>query len=123
MKCNIYLKIGDESILIAKRMDSSLIPSEINEDFLNIVKNSGQIDTLKSKLEKILLDGVTEAQIEGVDKDKFGDYLIANTTAKEVSLNCPGVHFPDIDLSKIKVRLVDRFKNYRKNIIIKTSNI
>jgi hypothetical protein len=41
MKCNIYLKIGDESILIAERMDSSLIPSEINEDFLNIIKNSG----------------------------------------------------------------------------------
>ena len=121
MKCNIYLKIGDESILIAERMDSSLIPSEINEDFLNIVKNSGQIDILKSKLERILLDGVTEAQIEGVDKDEFGDYQIANITAKEISLSCPGIHFPDIDLSKIKVRLVDRFKNYGTNIIIKTS--
>lgn len=121
MKCNIYLKIGDESILIAERMDSSLIPSEINEDFLNIVKNSGQIDILKSKLEKILLDGITEVQIEGVDKDEFGDYQIANITAKEISLSCPGIHFPDIDLSKIKVRLVDRFKNYGTNIIIKTS--
>ena len=121
MKCNIYLKIGDESILIAERMDSSLIPSEINEDFLNIVKNSGQIDLLKSKLERVLLDGVTETQIEGVDKDEFGDYQIANTTAKEISLSCPGIHFPDIDLSKIKVRLIDKFKNYGTNIIIKTS--
>lgn len=121
MRCNIYLKIGGESILIAERMDSSLIPSEINEDFLNIVKNSGQIDLLKSKLEKVLLDGVTETQIEGIDKDEFGDYQIANTTAKEISLNCPGIHFPDIDLSKIKVRLVDKFKNYGTNIIIKTS--
>ena len=121
MKCNIYLKIGDESILIAERMDSSLIPSEINEDFLNIIKNFGQIDLLKSKLEKVLLDGVTEVQIEGIDKDEFGDYQIANITAKEISLSCPGIHFPDIDLSKIKVRLVDRFKNYGKNIIIKTS--
>ncbi len=121
MKCNVYLKIGDESILIAERMDSSLIPSEINEDFLNIVKNSGQIDILKSKLEKVLLDGVTEVQIEGIDRDEFGDYQIANTTAKEISLSCPGINFPDIDLSKIKVRLVDKFKNYGSNIIIKTS--
>ena len=121
MKCNIYLKIGNESILIAERMDSSLIPSEINEDFLNIIKNSGQIDILKSKLERVLLDGVTEVQIEGIDKDEFGDYQIANTTAKEISLSCPGIHFPDIDLSKIKVRLVDKFKNYGTNIIIKTS--
>lgn len=121
MRCNIYLKIGDESILVAERMDSSLIPSEINEDFLNIVKNSGQIDILKSKLERVLLDGVTEVQIEGRDKDEFGDYQIANTTAKEISLSCPGIHFPDIDLSKIKVRLVDKFKSYGTNIIIKTS--
>lgn len=121
MKCNIYLKIGDEPILIAEGMDSSLIPSEINEDFLNIVKNSGQIDLLKSKLEEVLLDGVTEAQIEGVDKDEFGDYLIANSTAKEISLSCPGIHFPDVDLSKMKVRLVDKFKSYGTNIIIKTS--
>lgn len=121
MKCDIYLKIGDESILIAGRMDSSLIPSEINEDFLNIVKNSGQIDILKSKLEKVLLDGVTETQIEGIDRDEFGDYQIANTSAKEISLSCPGIHFPNIDLSKIKVRLVDKFKNYGTNIIIKTS--
>ena len=69
MKCNIYLKIGDESILVAEGMDSSLIPSEINEDFLNIIKNSGQIDLLKSSLERVLLDGITETQIEGLDKD------------------------------------------------------
>jgi len=41
-------------------MDSSLVPSEINEDFLNIVKSSGKINLLKSKLEKVLLNGVTE---------------------------------------------------------------
>lgn len=121
MKCNIYLKIGDESILIAEGMDSSLVPSEINEDFLNIVKNSGQIDLLKSKLERVLLDGVTEAQIEGINKDEIGDYIIANTTAKEISLSCPGIHFPDIDLSKIKVKQADNIKDYGSNVIIKNS--
>ncbi len=121
MKCNIYLKIGDESILIAEGMDSSLIPSEINQDFLNIVKNSGQIDLLKSELEKILLDGVTENQIEGIDREKLNDYQIATTTAKELSLSCPEISFPNIDLSKIKVRVVDNFKNYGTNIIIKPS--
>lgn len=121
MKCNIYLKIGDESILIAKQMDSSLIPSEVNEDFLNIVKDSGKINLLKSKLEEVLLDGITEAQIEGIDKDEIGDYLIANTTAKELSLSCPGISFPNIDLSKIKVKQIDKFKSYGTNIIIKTS--
>lgn len=121
MKCNIYLKIGEESILIAKEMDSSLIPSEINQDFLNIVKNSGKINLLKDTLEKVLLEGVTEKQIEGVEKGEFGKYQIANTTAKEIAESFPQLSFPNIDLSKVKVRLVDKFKNYGTNIIVKQS--
>ena len=122
MKCNVYLKIGDESILIIEGMDSSLIPSEINEEFLNLIKNSGKIDFLKEKLEQNLLEGITEKQITGIRKDDLSDYQIANTTAKEISLNCPpSIKFPDIDLSKVKVKLVDRFENYGSNIIVKPS--
>ena len=121
MKCDLYLKIGNESILIAQGIDSSLFPSEINQDFLNLVKSSGQINILKDKLQDVLLEGVTDTQIEGISKDSLTDYQIANTTAKELSSFCPGVSFPDIDLSKIKVRLVDKFESYGTNIIIKTS--
>lgn len=120
-KCNLYLKIGGESILIASGVDSSLMPSEINQDFLNLVKNSGQIELLRNRLEEVLLEGVTDRQIEGIERDELEDYQIANTTAKDIALTCPNVSFPQIDLSKVKVRIVDKFKNYGNNIIIKTS--
>ena len=118
-KCNLYLKIGGESILIASGVDSSLMPSEINQDFLNLIKSSGQIESLKNRLEEVLLDGVTDKQREGIEKDDLEEYAVANTTAKEISLTCPNIFFPNIDLSQIKVRMVDKFKNYGSNIIIK----
>ena len=120
-KCNLYLKIGGESILIASGVDSSLMPSEINQDFLNLIKSSGQIESLKNRLEEVLLDGVTDKQREGIEKDDLEEYAVANTTAKEISLTCPNIFFPNIDLSQIKVRMVDKFKNYGSNIIIKNS--
>lgn len=121
MKCNIYLKIGDESFLIAEGLDSSLTPSEINQDFLNLVKSSEKIDILRAKLEEVLLEGILNKPSEGINTNTLGDYQVATTTAKEISLSCPEIKFPSIDLSKVKVKQVDNFENYGSDIIVKQS--
>lgn len=123
MKCTVNILIGEESIPIIIDMDSSLIPSEINEDFMNLFKNSNNIDLIKNRLSSILLEG-SRAQFEGEDKSNFGKYQIATHTAKDIMLSVPvniQSIFPNIDLSKIKVRLVDKFENYGTNIIVKQS--
>lgn len=120
MRCNLYIKIGEETFTILENVDSSLIPSEINQDFLNIIKDSGMINDLTKSLQKTLLEGVSNKQIEGEDVNEFGDYQIANYTAKDLAENS-SIIFPDIDLSKIKVRLVSKFGHYGSNIIVKQS--
>ena len=124
MKCKLEVKVGEESIIIAEEIDSSLMPSEVNESLMNLLKNSGKMELLRDKLQSVLLEGRNE-QFEGEDKDEFGKIQIANATAKDIANSAP----PNIqsifsnagDLSKIKVRLVDKFEDYGTNIIIKQS--
>ena len=123
MKCTVNILIGEESIPIIIDMDSSLIPSKVDEDFMNLFKNSNNIDLIKDRLSSILLGG-SKAQFEGEDKSNFGKYQIATHTAKDIMLSVPAniqAIFPDTDLSKIKVRLVDKFESYGTNIIVKQS--
>jgi hypothetical protein len=73
MKCTVNILIGEESIPIIIDMDSSLIPSKVDEDFMNLFKNSNNIDLIKDRLSSILLGG-SKAQFEGEDKSNFGKY-------------------------------------------------
>lgn len=124
MKCKLEVKVGEESIIIAEEIDSSLMPSEVNESLMNLLKNSGKMELLRDKLQSVLLEGRNE-QFEGEDKDEFEKIQIANATAKDIANSAP----PNIqsifsnagDLSKIKVRLVDKFEDYGTNIIVKQS--
>lgn len=123
MKCKINIIIGGESITIVDGIDSSLTPSEINEDFMNIVKNSGKVELIRDKLKSTLFQGRGE-QYSGEDKNDFGKIQIANATARDIMESAPPniqAMFPNIDLSKIKVRLVDKFENYGTNIIVRQS--
>ena len=149
MNCDVYMIIGEESIRIASQIDSSSIPSEINQDFINLLKSflenessdfllkdsdknkdtnfkyQKKLNSIKDKLQEVLLQGVTDKQIEGQDKNTFGTYQIANSNAKEVFDSCPpqiqSIFPSNLNLKKIKVRLVDKFESYGSNIIVKKS--
>lgn len=123
MICDIILNFSNgESISLVQGMDSSLIPSEINEDFMKLVQNEGITDQLKNAIEQSLLYGLTEDQIQGESKQEYLDqkYHIANATAKDIAKSYPDIPFPEtVDLSKIKVRLAYKFEKYGTNIIVR----
>lgn len=118
-KCNIIFNIGDESISILSGIDSSLIPSEINENFLTLIKDSQNYNKFLNSLQQFLQGGIDETLKEG-QKDDYKN-VIANSDAKFISELFPSVQFPDIDLSSVKILFVDKFKSYGKSAKFKYS--
>lgn len=117
--CNIIFKVGNESIPVLNGIDSSLIPSEINEDFLNLIKDSDTYNFIVNTLQEQLQGNIINSLKEGQSDDY--ESVISNTTAKKLAELFPTIDFPKEGLDKIKVLFVNKFNRYGKSAKVKYS--
>lgn len=105
--CTITIKVG-ENLFQMNKVDSSIIPSDINEDFMKLL-NTDQWEKFIESFSKNLKSG-------GVNKDlrKSSDYTkgLSNFDAEKLAKIYPNLNWPKADLSKYKILIQDQFGRY-----------